>query len=179
MLFRSILHSLLTEEDGHIDPKVLVTQFRAASLDFPGIAKGTLTHSAWCDYLGVDAIVSRSNIKGDDGRFSTIGIHEVENFWINRKADAEYGLQSVGPQVKGCIPEATLNELNPIMKAKAEKLAAIATDPVALMKYYADKKRDEAIPDGEVTEENPDRTKKDWLKDLAAADPHGQLAGFK
>jgi hypothetical protein len=175
----AVIRSLLTEEDSNLDPNNLVTQFRAASLDFPGIAKGTLTHSQWCDYLGVDAIVSRSDIKGDDGRFSTIGIHEVETFWINRKADAEYGLQSVGPQVKGCIPEATLQEFNPMMKAKAEQLAAIATDPVALMKYYAEKKRDEILPEGESIEENADRPKTDWLKELAAADEHGQLAGFK
>ena len=77
--------------------------------------------------------------------------------------------------MKGCIPEATLHELNPRMKEKAEKLAAIASDPVALMQYYAQKKVDQE----EVEEETPGRVPKDWLKELAAADPYGMLTGFK
>ena len=175
LVSEGVMRSLMTPEDEGLNPLTLVTQFRAASPDFPGIAKGTLTYSQWCKDLGVEAIVSRSDIKGDDGRFSSAGVHEVESFWINRKADAQYGFQSVGPQVKGCIPEATLHEFNPRMKEKAEKLAAIASDPVALMQYYAQKKIDRE----EVEEETPGRVPKDWLKELAAADPHGMLAGFK
>jgi len=175
LVSEGVMRSLMTAEDEGLNPLTLVTQFRAASPDFPGIAKGTLTYSQWCKDLGVEAIVSRSDIKGDDGRFSRAGVHEVESFWINRKADAQYGFQSVGPQVKGCIPEATLHEFNPRMKEKAEKLAAIASDPVALMQYYAQKKVDRE----EVEEETPGRVPKDWLKELAAADPYGMLAGFK
>ena len=175
LVSEAVMRSLMTAEDEGLNPLTLVTQFRAASPDFPGIAKGTLTYSQWCKDLGVEAIVSRSDIKGDDGRFSRAGIHEVESFWINRKADAQYGFQSVGPQVKGCIPEATLHEFNPRMKEKAEKLAAIASDPVALMQYYAQKKVDRE----EVEDDVPGRVPKDWLKDLAIADPHGMLAGFK
>jgi hypothetical protein len=175
LVSEAVVRSLMTPEDEALNPLTLVTQFRAASPDFPGIAKGTLTYSKWCEDLGVEAIVSRSDIKGDDGRFSRVGIHEVESFWINRKADAQYGFQSVGPQVKGCIPEATLHEFNPRMKEKAEKLAAIASDPVALMQYYAQKKVDRE----EIEEESPGRVPKDWLKELAVADPHGMLAGFK
>ncbi len=175
LVSEEVIGSLLTPEDEGLNPLTLVTQFRAASPDFPGMAKGTLTYSDWCETLGVEAIVSRSDIKGDDGRFSKTGIHEVESFWINRKADAQYGFQSVGPQVKGCIPEATLHEFNPRVKEKAEQLAAIASDPVALMQYYAQKKVDRE----EVEEETPGRLPKDWLKELAIADPHGMLAGFK
>ena len=175
LVSEAVVRSLMTSEDEGLNPLTLVTQFRAASPDFPGIAKGTLTYSKWCEDLGVEAIVSRSDIKGDDGRFSQAGIHEVESFWINRKADAQYGFQSVGPQVKGCIPEATLHEFNPRMKEKAEKLAAIAADPVALMQYYAQKK----VAREEVEDEVPGRVPKDWLKELAIADPHGMLAGFK
>jgi hypothetical protein len=175
LVSEAVMRSLMTPEDEGLNPLTLVTQFRAASPDFPGIAKGTLTYSQWCKDLGVEAIVSRNDIKGDDGRFSRAGIHEVESFWINRKADAQYGFQSVGPQVKGCIPEATLHEFNPRMKEKAEKLAAIASDPVALMQYYAQKKVDRE----EVEDDLPGRVPKDWLKELAAADPHGMLAGFK
>ncbi len=172
LVSEEVIRSLLTPEDEGLNPLTLVTQFRAASPDFPGMAKGTLSYSDWCKDLGVEAIVSRSDIKGDDGRFSRTGIHEVEAFWINRKADAQYGFQSVGPQVKGCIPEATLHEFNSRMKEKAEKLAAIASDPVALMQYYAQKKVD-------VEEETSGRLPKDWLKELAIADPHGLLSGFK
>ena len=175
LVSEAVMRSLMTSEDEGLNPLTLVTQFRAASPDFPGMAKGTLTYSKWCEDLGVEAIVSRSDIKGDDGRFSRAGIHEVESFWINRKADAQYGFQSVGPQVKGCIPEATLHEFNPRMKEKAEKLATIASDPVALMQYYAQKKVDRE----EVEDDVPGRVPKDWLKDLAIADPHGMLAGFK
>ena len=175
LVSEGVMRSLMTAEDEGLNPLTLVTQFRAASPDFPGIAKGTLTYSQWCKDLGVEAIVSRSDIKGDDGRFSRAGIHEVESFWINRKADAQYGFQSVGPQVKGCIPEATLHEFNPRMKEKAEKLATIASDPVALMQYYAQKK----VAREEIEDELPGRLPKDWLKELAIADPHGMLAGFK
>lgn len=56
-----------------------VVQFRAASPDLPGIAKGTVASSQWCDRLGVDAIISSNDIKGDDGRLSTPGIQEVSN----------------------------------------------------------------------------------------------------
>ena len=175
LVSEAVMRSLMTAEDEGLNPLTLVTQFRAASPDFPGMAKGTLTYSQWCKDLGVEAIVSRSDIKGDDNRFSRAGIHEVESFWINRKADAQYGFQSVGPQVKGCIPEATLHEFNPRMKEKAEKLAAIASDPVALMQYYAQKKIDRE----EIEEETPGRVPKDWLKELAVVDPHGMLAGFK
>ena len=90
-----------------------VVQFRAASPDLPGIAKGTMASSEWCERLGVDAIISSNDIKGDDGRLSAPGIKEASNFWINRKATAQYGQQSVGPQVKYCIPEATRLEINP------------------------------------------------------------------
>ena len=175
LVSEAVMRSLMTTEDEGLNPLTLVTQFRAASPDFPGMAKGTLTYSKWCEDLGVEAIVSRSDIKGNDGRFSRAGIHEVESFWINRKADAQYGFQSVGPQVKGCIPESTLHEFNPRMKEKAEKLAAIAADPVALMQYYAQKKVDQE----EVEDDVPGQVPKDWLKELAIADPHGMLAGFK
>jgi hypothetical protein len=63
-----------------------VLQFRAATPDLPGIAKGSLATSAWCERLGVDAIVSTNDIKGDDGRLKQPGILELESFWwVNRK----------------------------------------------------------------------------------------------
>ena len=43
-----------------------VYQFRAASPDFPGIAKGTVTYSSWAERLNVDAIISIDDIKGGD-----------------------------------------------------------------------------------------------------------------
>ncbi|MEP0919902.1 hypothetical protein NC981_24095 [Leptolyngbya sp. DQ-M1] len=91
--------------------RTTVTQFRAATPDLPGMVKGTLATSRWCERLGVDAIISKNDIKGDDGILSKPGIKEVEKFWINRKSDGKYGEQVVGPQVKGCIPDATLPNL--------------------------------------------------------------------
>ena len=68
-----------------------VLQFRAATPDLPGIAKGTVATSSWCERLGVDAIVSTNNIKGDDGRLKQPGIIELDSFlWVNRKIKAEY-----------------------------------------------------------------------------------------
>ena len=106
-----------------------VLQFRAPTPDLPRIAKGTLATSNWCERLGVDAIVSTNDIKGDDGRLKQPGIIELDSFlWVNRKIKAEYSNQSVGAQVKGTIPDATLNELNPMMAAKAAELADVAID---------------------------------------------------
>jgi hypothetical protein len=181
-----LLRSLLTPAEIANNQKNLnhlVTQFRAASPDFPGMAKGTLATSLWCEFLGVDAIVAQNDIKGDDGQFTEPGIKTVSAFWVNRKADAVYGEQSVGPQVKGCIPEATWHELNPLLKQKAVSLAAVASDPLRLMQYYVTKKtkqaqyRDfEAEP---IDADTPSQVRQDWLKELAIADRYGQLVGFK
>jgi len=57
------------------------SQFRAATPDLPGMLKGTMSTSAWCDRLGVDAIISKSDIKGDDGTLSEPGLKEV---WLFR-----------------------------------------------------------------------------------------------
>jgi hypothetical protein len=113
-----------------------VSQFRAATPDLPGMLKGTMSTSAWCDRLGIDAIISKSDIKGSDGTLSEPGLKEVSNFWVNRKSDGQYSEQKVGAQVKGCIPEATLHEFNPRLKTQGESLAAIAADPPGLLQYY-------------------------------------------
>ena len=44
-------------------------------------------------------LTASPDIKGNDGRLAVPGIKEVSNFWINRKAIAQYGQQSVGPLV--------------------------------------------------------------------------------
>ena len=154
----------------------LVSQFRAASTDpdLPGIAKGTMQTSYWAERLGVDAIISTNDIKGDDGKFSTPGIHEVSDFWINRKSDAQYGNQSVGPQVKGTIPDSTLHEFNPRMQAKAETLASVAGDPKQLLEYYVEQKDSQQ----RLQAEDGLGDRPDWIYDVAKADPHGQLEGF-
>jgi hypothetical protein len=167
MLVSSDLMQSLRSE-GETDLTTTVTQFRAATPDFPGIAKGTAGVSGWCEYLAVDAIVSKNDIKGDDGRFSTPGIKELTEFWVNRKADAEYGEQSVGPQVKGCLPEATIGEFNPEMLRQGEALAAVANDSQALaQKYITAKER----------HQSDDRI--DPIAALLKADPNGLLVGFE
>jgi hypothetical protein len=160
-----------------------VLQFRAATPDLPGIAKGTVATSSWCDRLGVDAIVSTNDIKGDNGRLKEPGIIELDSFlWVNRKIKAEYSNQSVGAQVKGTIPDATLNELNPMMAAKAAELADVAIDnwQVAanfVAKEEARRERELIIdtPEGiDGTEEEP-RNNRATLSTLLKADKYGQL----
>jgi hypothetical protein len=157
-----------------------VVQFRAATPDLPGIAKGTAATSSWCERLGVDAIISSNDIKGDDGRLKTPGILKLESFfWLNRKITAEWSDQSVGTQVKGTIPEATLNEFNPIMAAKA---AEIAVDPWQLASRYVekeDRKRARELtvdtPVG-IEIEDKSRNNKESLYKVLKADKYGQLS---
>jgi len=106
-----------------LDHKVerLVTQFRVKT-PLPGEAKGTMATSRWCQDLGVDCIIGTNCIKGADSRFETPGIKEVEYLWLNRMLDARYGLQEMGPQVKGCIPETTRLYFNPYLEGKLKEL---------------------------------------------------------
>ena len=158
-----------------------VSQFRAATPSLSGIIKGTLGSSEWCDRLGVDAIISVDCIKGADSQLLTPGIHEVDNFWINRKSDAQYGNQGIGPQVKDCIPNATLNEFNPRIEAQVEELSAIAGDYTQLSQHYKDqheRKRLRTVEhfEGRRKEEQPERS--DWLYDVLEADKLQQLSRF-
>lgn len=155
-----------------------VVQFRAASPNLPGIAKGTMASSYWCERLGVDAIVSSHDIKGDDGRLATPGIKEVSNFWINRKATAQYGQQSVGPQVKYTIPEATRLEINPKVQVQAEKLAQVTGDFAALSQRYVEhKEKERSRPYQELEDDTLQAARPDWLYDALSADKYGQLTG--
>ncbi|WP_121971122.1 hypothetical protein [Leptolyngbya sp. BC1307] len=155
-----------------------VVQFRAASPDLPGIAKGTMASSYWCDRLGVDAIISSNDIKGDDGRLAAPGIKEVSNFWINRKAIAQYGQQSVGPQVKYTIPEATRLEVNPKVQAQAEELAQVTGDFAALSQRYMEhKEKERSRPYQELENEALQASRPGWLYDALSADKYGQLTG--
>jgi hypothetical protein len=156
------------------------SQFRAATPDLPGMLKGTLSTSAWCDRLGIDAIISKSDIKGSDGTLSELGLKEVSNFWVNRKSDGQYSEQKVGAQVKGCIPEATLHEFNPRLKTQGESLAAIAADPPRLLQYYvAQKERHQSVQSDELEAEEALPTKPpDWLHTVGQADRFNVLTGF-
>ena len=155
-----------------------VVQFRAASPDLPGIAKGTVASSRWCDRLGVDAIISSNDIKGDDGRLSAPGLKEVSNFWINRKSTAQYGQQSVGPQVKYCIPEATRLEINPKVQVQAEELAQVTGDFAALSQRYVEhKEKERSRPYQELEDDTIQATRPDWLYDALSTDKYGQLTG--
>jgi hypothetical protein len=140
--------------------------------------------SSWCERLGVDAIVSTNDIKGDDGRLKQPGIIELDSFWwVNRKIKAEYSNQSVGAQVKGTIPDATLNELNPMMAAKAAELADVAIDnwQVAakfVAKEEARRERELVIdtPEGiDGVDDDEPRNNRSTLAALLKADKYGQL----
>jgi hypothetical protein len=160
-----------------------VLQFRAATPDLPGIAKGSLATSAWCERLGVEAIVSTNDIKGDDGRLKQPGVLELESFWwVNRKIKAEYSYQSVGSQVKVTIPEATLKEFNPIMEAKATAFAEVDVDnwQVAsrfVAKEKARRERELIIdtPEGIDGADDEPRNNRATLAQLLDADEYGQL----
>lgn len=155
-----------------------VVQFRAASPDLPGIAKGTMASSYWCDRLGVDAIISVNDIKGADQRLLSPGIKEVSNFWINRKAQAQYGEQSVGPQVKYTIPGATRIEFNPRIQQQAEEFVQVAGDFNALsQRYIEQKEREQARPSDSLDDEAVQTQRSDWLYEVLSADKYGQLTG--
>jgi hypothetical protein len=146
-----------------------VVQFRSAISGVSGLMKGTCQTSSWCARLGVDAIVSLDNIKGHrkgDGAFYTPGIQEVDgDLWINRKKVAKYSQQSVGPQVKGKVPEATLNELNPRSIEIAQEAADLASDPYSLAQSQVAKiEKNLGRPLLEISGEDPEEN------DLSAAE---------
>ena len=153
-----------------------VYQFRAATPDLPGIAKGTMSSSQWCERLGVDAIISLNDIKGDDKRLSRPGLQDVSNFWVNRKATASYGQQTVGPQVKYTIPDATRLEINPRVQEKAEQLAQVAGDYDALsQRYLKHKEHERDRPYQSAEEELSDSSRPDWLYNALSSDKYGQF----
>jgi hypothetical protein len=157
------------------------TQFRAASTDFPGEIKGTMATSQWCERLGVDAIISVSDIKGADERLLEPGIKEVSDWWVNRKSDGKWGDQKVGPQVKGTIPEATLHEFNPKLKESAEALSKVASDPIKLLQHYVaqkDKRRELIQAESEESDDSGDTASEGWLYEVGKADTFGLLYGL-
>jgi hypothetical protein len=157
------------------------TQFRAASTDLPGEIKGTMATSQWCERLGVDAIISVSDIKGADERLLEPGMKEVSDWWVNRKSDGKWGDQKVGPQVKGTIPEATLHEFNPKLKESAEALSKVASDPIKLLQHYVaqkDRRRELIQSESEESEEGSDTSSEGWLYEVGKADAFGLLYGL-
>ena len=96
---------------------------------------------------------------------------------------AEYSNQSVGAQVKGIIPDATLNELNPMMAAKAAELADVAIDNWQVAAKFVAK--EEARRDRELVIDTPEgidgvdddepRNNRSTLATLLKADKYGQL----
>jgi hypothetical protein len=171
----------------------LVSQFRAFSPDFPGQIKGMMSTSSWCRRLGVDFIISSNDVKGDDGVLTAPGVHEVERFWINRKTDATYSKQQVGPQIKGCIPESTLHELNPKIKARQAEFQKIVESPQKLATHYVTKgkERSEQVNESEIEEANElgdvlsdagetqISKSKDWVRDVLVSDPLGWTVGLQ
>ena len=159
-----------------------VIQFRAAITDTPGMFKGMMKTSKWCERLGVAAIVSKNCIKGNGVDLDTVGILELNKgstLWVGRKEVATWGEQSVGMQVKICIPSATERELNPLALARAGQLTKIAVDPYLLgQKYIEDdrrKKSNLAIVIDDNGEVSGQVKQKDALADLLALDVNGEL----
>ncbi len=159
-----------------------VIQFRAAITDTPGMFKGMMKTSKWCERLGVAAIVSKNCIKGNGVDLGTVGILELKKgstLWVGRKEVATWGEQSVGMQVKICIPNATTAELNPMALAKAGRLAEIAVDPYLLgQKYIEDDRRKKsglAIVIDDNGEVSGQVRQKDALADLLVLDVNGEI----
>jgi hypothetical protein len=131
--------------------------------------------------LGVDAIISVSDIKGADERLLEPGMKGVSDWWVNRKSDGKWGDQKVGPQVKGTIPEATLHEFNPKLKESAEALSKVASDPIKLLQHYVvqkDKRRELIQAESEESDEGSDATSEGWLYEVGKADSFGLLYGL-
>lgn len=161
-----------------------VIQFRAVAEELQGIAKGTAKTSDFCELFGVNAIISLDCIKGADrgGDLDVPGIIQLDSgLWMNRKDIARYGEQTVGPQVKGKIPNATLQELNPIILEKAEEVAAIAVDPYAqaqrqVQRVERNRQRPLFIDNGEgIAEEINGYTNAEAVAAIIKADEAGQL----
>ncbi|MEM6453219.1 MAG: hypothetical protein AAF703_23240 [Cyanobacteria bacterium P01_D01_bin.105] len=156
-----------------------VSQFRAGTPVFPGIAKGTMSVSRWTERLGVDFIISVDDIKGGSQVFLTPGRMMVTHFWVNRKTDAEYGQQGVGPQVKYNIPAATEKELNPIAIAQAEAVAAVVSDQSKLEQYYVQQQEKRKSRPYETWSDQPETIEtSDWMYDVLTGDDFSQLAGI-
>lgn len=168
-----------------------VHQFRAATPDLPGLLKGTLSCSAWTHELAVDAICSVSVFKGDDGRLSTPGLHELSQLWVNRKLMGQYRRQAVGVQLKGMIPDATAAELNPRVLAQAQEFACQAGDAQWLAEAYLKAQRlrqgeSGFVPEAEAgasaqTQDEPLllHESEDWLSQILRQDQYGvMLNGF-
>jgi len=166
-----------------------VSQFRAATPELPGMLKGALSSSELVDELGVDVLCSVSCVKGDDGRLSRPGIHEVSQLWLNRKLEGRYRTQAVGAQVKGVVLEATANELNPKVLAAAEAFAEVAGDVEQLAARYLkeqetrhglnEPKSEDVATKNATAEITAGEPEEDWLSQLISQDPYGvMLNGF-
>ena len=167
LVSRPVMQALAQPEEPPERLSRSVIQFRAATPDVPGLLKGTLSRSSWVERLGLDGIVAQSCIKGDDGRLSTPGLHTVSQLWLNRKLEARYNRQSVGAQLKGTIPDATAQELNPRVMEKAQQLAHLAGQAHPLAESY--QQRQQALG----------RTEDDWLSRIIEKDCYGvMLNGF-
>jgi hypothetical protein len=160
-----------------------IIQFRAAITDTPGMIKGTAKTSQWAERLGVDAIISLNDIKGAGAQLSKAGIVELNKgstFWLGRKEVATWGEQSVGMQVKITIPSATEKELNPIVLAKAQELAAIAPDPYLLGQQYVEKanrkKSNPVITIDDSGQVIGQVKRVDSIAQILAQDTYGELA---
>jgi hypothetical protein len=108
-----------------------------------------------------------------------VNLSKGSTLWVGRKEVATWGEQSVGMQVKICIPTATERELNPMALTKANQLTEIAVDPYLLgQKYIEDdrrKKSNLAIVIDDNGEVSGQVRQKDTLAELLAKDPLGEL----
>jgi hypothetical protein len=126
-------------------------QFRAGVPEWQGMMKGMCRESVFCDALGVDAIISKSSIKGDNKETAT-GIQEVDLFW-SRKEDAKLTEQKLGTQVLVYFPEAAAEEVAPLLKANAEKLAEVQSDPRRIAELYIKRHEQQLAKNAERQEE--------------------------
>lgn len=153
-------------------------QFRAGVPEWQGVMKGTVRASELCRELGVDAIIPKSAIKGDD-KTVDVGIHSVESLYWARKSDAADRQQKLGAQVLVNLPEGTRVDVMPKLKEKAETLAQAQNDPRLLAALYIAKyeKRAQIIeaqtPESASIDEDEfaiAEERIDWLYEVLKAD---------
>ena len=113
-----------------------VHQFRAGSIDYTGVLKGTFQVSDLCKLAGLDLVIGQNCIKMNQPELSSLGIKEFNSFWINRKISSYETTQEVGPQVQSVLPKAT--SLNFTDKAINElsNFVSVARDPLYLLEDY-------------------------------------------
>jgi len=108
------------------------------------IAKGTLAPSRQLKY---DLVLATSSFKGrkDDSKIEP-GEHTL-TMGIGVKTLAEYGKHSLGTQILVNYPKGVEADILPRIKAAAQRLASLQSDPRKIAQYFIDKHEQTSLSD--------------------------------